>query len=106
MTKTMLEVLEMAWEQQADHLRALSRKELEVLWFQLQSHGGSIGLLNMAVYSILRDLYESEGRKTAVTDVISKGNAMPELRALQDGRVGPYPSEGRFELGLKSGSHA
>jgi hypothetical protein len=65
MTKTLVAVLEMPWDNQAEHLRMLSKKELEVLWFQLQGHAESFDRLNLAVYSILRDRYESQVREMA-----------------------------------------
>jgi hypothetical protein len=65
MTKMLVTILEMPWEAQAEHLRVLSKKELEVLWFQLQGHAESFDRLNLAVYSILRDRYESQVKEMA-----------------------------------------
>jgi hypothetical protein len=67
MTKPLCKFLELTWESQADHLRTLPKRDLEVLWFQLQGHAESLDRLNLAVYSILRDLYEAQGQEmTAV----------------------------------------
>lgn len=73
-TMPVAEILKMPWARQADHLRGLSRKELEVLWFQVQRHGESFDKLKLAVFSILRDLYEAK----------EQAGASPE-RSLQRG---------------------
>ncbi len=54
------EILNLSWVQQADHLRTLSGKDLEILWFQIQRQGEALDKLKLAVFSILRDLYESQ----------------------------------------------
>jgi hypothetical protein len=51
-------LLEMPWNEQADYLRHQSQKELEVLWFLLQEHEQVLDRFKIAVFSILRDLYE------------------------------------------------
>ena len=65
MTKPLVNILEMPWETQAEQLRMLSKKELEILWFQLQGHAESFDRLNLAVYSILRDRYEIQVKEMA-----------------------------------------
>jgi hypothetical protein len=65
MTITLVRFLELPWEAQADHLRTLPKKELEVLWFQLQVHAESFDRLNLAVFSILRDRYETQVKEMA-----------------------------------------
>lgn len=67
MNLTPRDLLDLPWERQADHLRTLSKKDLEILWFELQGHLENFDRLNIAVYSILRDLYESQGKAMAGT---------------------------------------
>lgn len=62
MAKGWQAILELPWEQQAAYLQGLSRRELEILWFQMQTHRERVDLLYLAVYSILRDLYEAESK--------------------------------------------
>lgn len=59
--------LEMPWEKQAGYLQHLPMKDLEVLWFVLQEHADALDRLKIAVYSILRDLYEARNAK--ITEV-------------------------------------
>jgi hypothetical protein len=60
MTKTPNALLDLSWDKQVDILRHLSRKDLEVLYFLLQEHGEAFERLKIAVFSILRDLYEAQ----------------------------------------------
>lgn len=55
-------LLEMPWNEQADYLRHQSQKELEVLWFLLEEHKEVFDRFRIAVFSILRDLYEAQGK--------------------------------------------
>jgi hypothetical protein len=59
------ELLKMTWAQQAAHLRGLSRKDLEVLWFEIQRHEEVFDRMKLAVFSILRDHYESQVKEMA-----------------------------------------
>lgn len=52
------EILKFSWEQQADFLRFQTKKDLEILWFQIQRHSECVDQLNIAIFSILRDMYE------------------------------------------------
>jgi hypothetical protein len=63
MTETPNALLEKSWDKQADILRHLSQKELEVLWFMLQEYEEALDRLKIAVFSILRDLYEAQGKR-------------------------------------------
>ena len=56
------EILNLSWVQQADYLRTLSGKDLEILWFQIQRHGEALDKLKLAVFSILRDVYENQSQ--------------------------------------------
>lgn len=62
MTEFPITLLSKPWTQQADYLRHLPKKEMEVLWFLLQEHGEAFDRLKLAVFSILRDLYEEAQR--------------------------------------------
>ena len=55
------DLLRLPWKLQADHLRSLAKKDLEILWFQVQLHEETLNQLKLAVFSILRDLYEHQG---------------------------------------------
>lgn len=59
---TVSDILKMTWVQQAACLKDLPRKDLEILWFQIQRHGEALDKLKLAVFSILRDLYEARGK--------------------------------------------
>lgn len=65
MIETPSTLLEKSWDSQANYLRKLPRKELEVLWFLMQEHGEAFDRLRVAVYSILRDLYEAKETRCA-----------------------------------------
>ena len=55
-------LLEMPWNKQADYLMHQSQKELEILWFLLQEHEEAFERFKIALFSILRDLYEAQGK--------------------------------------------
>lgn len=65
MTESPCALLEKPWDKQADYLRHLSQKDLKVLWFFLQEHEEAFDRLKIAVFSILRDLYEAQGKQNA-----------------------------------------
>lgn len=65
MTETPSTLLEKPWDKQANYLRKLPRKELEVLWFLLHEHEEAFDRLKLAVFSILRDLYEAKDTRCA-----------------------------------------
>jgi hypothetical protein len=52
------EILNLSWAQQANYLQGQSKKDLEILWFQIQRYSEGVNQLRLAVFSILRDLYE------------------------------------------------
>jgi hypothetical protein len=60
MAKRLPEILGMNWQGQAEFLRGMSRKELDLLWFDLQEFRDRFDNLYLAVFSVLRDRYESE----------------------------------------------
>ena len=61
MNRSVSDILKLPWSEQADHLRNLSRKDLEIFWFRVQQYGEAFEKLKLAVFSILRDLYEHQG---------------------------------------------
>jgi hypothetical protein len=61
MTELPCVLLEKPWDKQADYLRHLAQKDLEVLWYLLQEQGEAFDRLNKAVFAILRDSYETQG---------------------------------------------
>ena len=62
MAKTPPDLLRLPRKKQAEYLQRLTRRDLEILLFEMQSYRETFDWLNLAVYSILRDLYESEIR--------------------------------------------
>ena len=64
MRKTLCKILAKSWQGQAAYLQGLSRMELEVLWHEVQADREGFERFRLAVYSILRDLYESENRRS------------------------------------------
>ena len=62
MSRSVSDILKLPWLEQADHLRNLSRKDLEIFWFQVQQYGDVFEKLKLAVFSTLRDLYASESQ--------------------------------------------
>lgn len=65
MTETPSTLLEKSWCEQANYLRRLPRKELEILWLLMQEHGEAFDRLRLAVFSILRDLGEAQETRCA-----------------------------------------
>ena len=65
MTEPPSTLLEKSWGKQANYLRKLPRKELEVLWLLMQEYGEAFDRLRLAVLSILRNLYEAQETRCA-----------------------------------------
>ena len=62
MNRSVSDILKLPWLEQADHLQSLTRKDLEIFWFQVQQYGEAFEKLKLAVFSVLRDLYASESQ--------------------------------------------
>jgi hypothetical protein len=66
MPKTLCKILARSWQGQAEYLRGLSRRDLEILWHEVQEHRATFDRFFLAVYSVLRDRYESEAQAPAL----------------------------------------
>jgi hypothetical protein len=60
MKRSIPDIMKLSWPEQADHIRSLSKKELEAHWYQVQRFGESFDKYKLAVFSVLRDLYEKQ----------------------------------------------
>ena len=94
MAKTPPDLLQLPQKKQAEYLRSLSRRDLEILWFQMQTYREGFDWLNLAVYSILRDLYESEVQGEAGDKEQPLG---PDIRGVSklDGRGSNFSDRGK-----------
>ena len=73
MAKNLPDILGLPWNKQAAYLQGLSHKDLEFLWLELQVFREKFDPFYLAVFSILRDHYESEGNHNKSTDDVSFG---------------------------------
>ena len=85
MAKAPLEILQLSWQKQAAYLKGLSRRDLELFWFEMQEEREGFDRLYLAVFSILRDLYEAECKKGATTNAQNRGRSRDPVQELIQG---------------------